>query len=45
VQGIAIPMRAELSGATIWAAGAAASLMMAWYLIRAHPRIRAAQSW
>lgn len=45
VQGIAIPMRAALSGATIWAAGAAASLMMAWYLIRAHPRIRATQSW
>lgn len=44
-QGIAAPMRASLPDALVWGAGMAASLTMAWYLIRSHPRMRAKQSW
>lgn len=29
----------------IWGAGLAASLLMAGYLLKVHPRMRAAQSW
>jgi hypothetical protein len=45
VQGLAAPMRSLLSGPMIWGAGLAASFLMAGYLVRAHPRLRAAQSW
>ena len=45
VQGLATPMRSVLSGTMVWGAGIAASLLMAWYLLRAHPRMRAAQPW
>jgi hypothetical protein len=45
VQGLAAPMRSVLRGEMIWVAGIAASLLMAWYLFRTHPRMRSAQSW
>lgn len=45
VQGLAAPMRSVLSGAMVWGAGLVASFLMAGYLIRVHPRLRAAQSW
>lgn len=45
VQAFAAPVRSALSGAAIWGAGIAASVAMAAYLLRAHPRIRARQSW
>jgi hypothetical protein len=45
VQSLAAPMRAVLSDAMIWGAGVAASVAMAAYLLRAHPRIRAPQPW
>jgi hypothetical protein len=45
VQGLATPMRSVLSGAMVWGAGLAASLLMAGYLLRVHPRMRSAQSW
>lgn len=44
-QGIAAPMRLELSDVTVWGAGFAASLAMAWYLIVVHPQLRSPQTW
>jgi hypothetical protein len=44
-QGIAVPMRAELSGTMVWPAGIVASLLMAWYIVRVHPRMRSPQAW
>jgi hypothetical protein len=45
VQGLAAPMRSVLPDAMVWGAGLAASVLMAAYLIRAHPRLRSAQPW
>jgi hypothetical protein len=45
VQGLAEPMRSVMSGAMVWGAGFAASLVMALYLAFRHPRMRAAQAW
>jgi len=45
VQALAAPMRAALPEAMLWGAGIAAAVMIALYLLRAHPRIRAAQAW
>jgi len=44
-QAVAAPMREALPGALVWGAGVAASLVMAAYLIRVHPRMRAMQPW
>jgi hypothetical protein len=45
VQGLAAPVRSMLSGTMVWIAGLVASLLMGGYLIQAHPRLRATQSW
>jgi hypothetical protein len=45
VEALAAPMRATLPDAVVWGAGIAASVLMATYLIRAHPRMRTRQSW
>lgn len=45
MQAIAVPVQNALSGPAIWAAGATAALLMAAYLLYAHPRIRAGESW
>jgi hypothetical protein len=46
VQALAAPgAGGELSGIVVWGAGFAASLLMALYLVRAHPRLRSAQVW
>lgn len=45
VEALAAPMRLALPDAVVWGAGIAASLLMATYLIRVHPRMRAPQPW
>lgn len=45
VQGIATPLRESLSAGLVWGAGTVASILMAWYLIRVHPRLREVQQW
>lgn len=45
VQALAFPRGEELSGIAVWSAGIASSLLMALFLIRAHPRLRLAQAW
>lgn len=44
-QGLAMPMRAAISDASVWIAGLAASTAMAAYILWQHPRIRAGESW
>ena len=45
VQALAAPGVGGLSGIVVWTAGFAASLLMAWYLVRSHPRLRSSQAW
>jgi hypothetical protein len=45
VQGLATPLRSALPNAAVWAAGLAASVVMAAYLVRVHPGLRRPQSW
>jgi hypothetical protein len=45
VQLFAAPMQAMVSPVEIWSAGLVASAAMAAYLVRVHPRMRAAQAW
>ncbi len=45
MQAVAIPVQNAISGPAIWAAGAAAALLMAAYLLYVHPKIRAGESW
>ena len=45
VQTLGAPMRSVLPDVLVWVVGVAASLMMALYLLRVHPRLRAAQQW
>ncbi|MGA9836426.1 MAG: hypothetical protein WBQ26_03825 [Gemmatimonadaceae bacterium] len=45
MQAVAVPVQNAISGPAIWAAGAAAALLMAVYLLFAHPKIRAGESW
>lgn len=45
VQALGAPMRSALPDVLVWVVGVAASLMMALYLVRVHPRLRTAQQW
>jgi hypothetical protein len=45
VQVLAVPMQAVISDAAIWLAGITAGLLMAAYLLKVHPAIRAQQAW
>ena len=45
MQVVAIPVQAAIPAVAVWAAGFAAALLMGTYLLWAHPRIRAGESW
>lgn len=45
VQALSLPAIASISQPMIWLAGVAASMAMAWYLLRSHPLIRGKQTW
>ena len=45
VQALGTPVQSVLPDVLVWIVGVAASLMMALYLLRVHPRLRAAQQW
>ncbi len=45
VQAMSEEMRAALPSTTIWIGGIVAALAMGLYLVRAHPKMRRAQSW
>lgn len=44
-QVFALPLEATIPGAAVWSAGMAAALIMALYLYRANPALRAPQAW
>lgn len=44
-QVLAIPMQEAISGVAIWAGGFAASALMAVFLLKVHPAMRARQAW
>ncbi|MDE3171933.1 MAG: hypothetical protein KGN74_02565 [Gemmatimonadota bacterium] len=45
MQVVSIPVQEAISAVGVWAAGAAAALLMGSYLLMVHPKIRAGESW
>lgn len=45
VQALAVPMQEAISATMVWVAGIAAALVMAAYLVWAHPSLRHAERW